>query len=84
MEGLKAQSSVTGALCLQSLTAVKMAVLLQCSYFSDYFFPPFLSFSSWGDFLLDTIPGLVLDTAKEDVALRTSIPRQLLMVSRWE
>ncbi|NXJ79411.1 RIOX2 oxygenase, partial [Trogon melanurus] len=35
--------------------------------------------NSWGDFLLDTIPGLVFDTAKEDVALRTSIPRQLLM-----
>uniref|UniRef100_A0A8C3XHR9 Bifunctional lysine-specific demethylase and histidyl-hydroxylase n=1 Tax=Chelydra serpentina TaxID=8475 RepID=A0A8C3XHR9_CHESE len=34
---------------------------------------------SWGDFLLDTIPGLVFDTAKEDVDLRTSIPRQLLM-----
>ncbi|XP_010133320.1 PREDICTED: bifunctional lysine-specific demethylase and histidyl-hydroxylase MINA isoform X2 [Buceros rhinoceros silvestris] len=36
--------------------------------------------NSWGDFLLDTIPGLVFDTAKDDVALRTSIPRQLLMV----
>ncbi|XP_062453091.1 ribosomal oxygenase 2 isoform X3 [Rhea pennata] len=36
--------------------------------------------NSWGDFLLDAIPGLVFDTAKEDVALRTSIPRQLLMV----
>ncbi|NXT83500.1 RIOX2 oxygenase, partial [Zapornia atra] len=35
--------------------------------------------NSWGDFLLDAIPGLVFDTAKEDVALRTSIPRQLLM-----
>ncbi|NWH93703.1 RIOX2 oxygenase, partial [Aegithalos caudatus] len=35
--------------------------------------------NSWGDFLLDTIPGLVFDTAKEDVELRTSIPRQLLM-----
>ncbi|XP_074854432.1 ribosomal oxygenase 2 isoform X2 [Carettochelys insculpta] len=35
--------------------------------------------NSWGDFLLDVIPGLVFDTAKEDVALRTSIPRQLLM-----
>ncbi|KAK2516840.1 Mina [Columba guinea] len=34
---------------------------------------------SWGDFLLDAIPGLVFDTAKEDVVLRTSIPRQLLM-----
>ncbi|XP_017932625.1 ribosomal oxygenase 2 isoform X3 [Manacus vitellinus] len=37
--------------------------------------------NSWGDFLLDAIPGLVFDTAKDDVALRTSIPRQLLMVN---
>ncbi|XP_059576574.1 ribosomal oxygenase 2 isoform X1 [Alligator mississippiensis] len=35
--------------------------------------------NSWGDFLLDVIPGLVFDTAKEDTELRTSIPRQLLM-----
>ncbi|NWU91822.1 RIOX2 oxygenase, partial [Upupa epops] len=35
--------------------------------------------NSWGDFLLDAIPGLVFDTAKEDVVLRASIPRQLLM-----
>ncbi|XP_025939155.1 ribosomal oxygenase 2 isoform X3 [Apteryx rowi] len=35
--------------------------------------------NSWGDFLLDAIPGLVFDTAKEEVVLRTSIPRQLLM-----
>ncbi|KAM9628749.1 ribosomal oxygenase 2 isoform 6-T6 [Morphnus guianensis] len=35
--------------------------------------------NSWGDFLLDAIPGLVFDSAKEDVVLRTSIPRQLLM-----
>ncbi|NXI43936.1 RIOX2 oxygenase, partial [Galbula dea] len=35
--------------------------------------------NSWGDFLLDAIPGLVFDAAKDDVALRTSIPRQLLM-----
>ncbi|XP_067402365.1 ribosomal oxygenase 2 isoform X2 [Emydura macquarii macquarii] len=35
--------------------------------------------NSWGDFLLDAIPGLVFDTAKEDLDLRTSIPRQLLM-----
>ncbi|XP_039235938.1 ribosomal oxygenase 2-like [Pipra filicauda] len=35
--------------------------------------------NSWGDFLLDAVPGLVFDTAKDDVALRTSIPRQLLM-----
>ncbi|XP_046796045.1 ribosomal oxygenase 2 isoform X2 [Gallus gallus] len=35
--------------------------------------------NSWGDFLLDAIPGLVFSTAKEDVALRTSIPRKLLM-----
>ncbi|XP_060028085.1 ribosomal oxygenase 2 isoform X4 [Erinaceus europaeus] len=35
--------------------------------------------NSWGDFLLDTIPGLVLDTAKEDMAFRAGIPRQLLL-----
>uniref|UniRef100_A0A8C8YJI5 Bifunctional lysine-specific demethylase and histidyl-hydroxylase n=1 Tax=Prolemur simus TaxID=1328070 RepID=A0A8C8YJI5_PROSS len=35
--------------------------------------------SSWGDFLLDTISGLVFDTAKEDVELRAGIPRQLLL-----
>uniref|UniRef100_A0A8C8RAJ8 Bifunctional lysine-specific demethylase and histidyl-hydroxylase n=1 Tax=Pelusios castaneus TaxID=367368 RepID=A0A8C8RAJ8_9SAUR len=35
--------------------------------------------NSWGDFLLDVIPGLVFETAKEDLALRTSIPRQQLM-----
>ncbi|NWH69860.1 RIOX2 oxygenase, partial [Piaya cayana] len=35
--------------------------------------------NSWGDFLLDAIPSLVFDTAKKDVALRRSIPRQLLM-----
>ncbi|NWU17758.1 RIOX2 oxygenase, partial [Cephalopterus ornatus] len=35
--------------------------------------------NSWGDFLLDALPGLVFDTAKDDVALRRSIPRQLLM-----
>ncbi|NXC29251.1 RIOX2 oxygenase, partial [Campylorhamphus procurvoides] len=39
--------------------------------------------SSWGDFLLDAIPGLVFDTAKDDVTLRRSIPRQLLMVAGW-
>ncbi|XP_075857234.1 ribosomal oxygenase 2 isoform X2 [Microcebus murinus] len=36
--------------------------------------------NSWGDFLLDTISGLVFDTAKEDVELRAGIPRQLLLV----
>ncbi|XP_042532602.1 ribosomal oxygenase 2 isoform X1 [Dipodomys spectabilis] len=35
--------------------------------------------NSWGDFLLDTISGLVFDTLKEDMDLRTGIPRQLLM-----
>ncbi|OXB59853.1 hypothetical protein ASZ78_009309 [Callipepla squamata] len=53
-----------------------MPVVLQSSRFSIFFF---LSCSSWGDFLLDVIPGLVFSTAKEDVALRTSIPRKLLM-----
>nr|XP_023490355.1 ribosomal oxygenase 2-like isoform X2 [Equus caballus] len=37
-------------------------------------------FSSWGDFLLDTISGLVFDTAKEDLELRAGLPRQLLLV----
>uniref|UniRef100_A0A8C5KY78 Bifunctional lysine-specific demethylase and histidyl-hydroxylase n=1 Tax=Jaculus jaculus TaxID=51337 RepID=A0A8C5KY78_JACJA len=35
--------------------------------------------SSWGDFLLDSMPGLVFDTAKEDMALRSGIPLQLLL-----
>ncbi|XP_053167048.1 ribosomal oxygenase 2 isoform X2 [Hemicordylus capensis] len=35
--------------------------------------------NSWRDFLLDVFPGLVLDTAKDDVEFRKSIPRQLLM-----
>lgn len=38
--------------------------------------------SSWGDFLLDTISGLVFDAAEEDVAFRAGIPRQLLLVRR--
>lgn len=36
--------------------------------------------SSWGDFLLDSISALVFDIAKENVALRTGIPRKMLMV----
>uniref|UniRef100_A0A6I8P3I1 Bifunctional lysine-specific demethylase and histidyl-hydroxylase n=1 Tax=Ornithorhynchus anatinus TaxID=9258 RepID=A0A6I8P3I1_ORNAN len=35
--------------------------------------------NSWGDFLLDIIPGLVFETAKEEVELRMGIPRQQLM-----
>ncbi|XP_020926351.1 bifunctional lysine-specific demethylase and histidyl-hydroxylase MINA isoform X1 [Sus scrofa] len=35
--------------------------------------------SSWGDFLLDTISGLVFDMAKADVEFRAGIPRQLLL-----
>ncbi|XP_066203799.1 ribosomal oxygenase 2 isoform X1 [Saccopteryx leptura] len=35
--------------------------------------------SSWGDFLLDTISGLVFDAAKEDMAFRAGVPRQLLL-----
>lgn len=38
--------------------------------------------SSWGDFLLDTISGLVFDAAEEDVEFRAGIPRQLLLVRR--
>ncbi|XP_031814745.1 ribosomal oxygenase 2 isoform X2 [Sarcophilus harrisii] len=36
--------------------------------------------NSWGDFLLDVIPGLLFDTAKKEIKFRTGIPRQLLMV----
>ncbi|XP_023442968.1 ribosomal oxygenase 2 isoform X2 [Dasypus novemcinctus] len=36
--------------------------------------------NSWGDFLLDTISGLVFDTAKEHMELRAGIPRQLHLV----
>ncbi|XP_044297279.1 ribosomal oxygenase 2 isoform X1 [Varanus komodoensis] len=35
--------------------------------------------NSWRDFLLDVVPELILDTAKEDIEFRKSIPRQLLM-----
>ncbi|KAL8190737.1 UNVERIFIED_CONTAM: hypothetical protein K2H54_059848 [Gekko kuhli] len=34
---------------------------------------------SWRDFLLDVIPGLVLESAKDNIDFRRSIPRQLLM-----
>ena len=34
--------------------------------------------SSWGDFLLDTIWGLVFDATKADVELRAGIRRRLL------
>ncbi|XP_064413341.1 ribosomal oxygenase 2 isoform X2 [Latimeria chalumnae] len=39
---------------------------------------------SWGDLLLDVIPGLVFDSMKEDLGLRTGFPRRLLMVSAPE
>lgn len=54
--------------------------------FTIFFFLGVCS-SSWGDFLLDTISGLVFDTAKEDLAFRAGIPRQLLLVRSkdgWE
>nr|XP_033799491.1 ribosomal oxygenase 2 isoform X5 [Geotrypetes seraphini] len=35
--------------------------------------------SSWGDFLLDVIPGLVFDAMKDILDLRRGMPRQLLM-----
>ncbi|XP_015268517.1 PREDICTED: bifunctional lysine-specific demethylase and histidyl-hydroxylase MINA [Gekko japonicus] len=35
--------------------------------------------NSWRDFLLDVIPGLVLESAKDNIDFRRSIPRQLLM-----
>lgn len=46
--------------------------------------------NSGGDYLLDSISGLVFDIAKEDVALRTGMPRRMLMVrteavrNRWQ
>ena len=55
-------------------------------FFFLFFFLLGMCSSSWGDFLLDTISGLVFDTAKADVALRAGIPRQLLLVrseGRW-
>ncbi|KAJ7424304.1 Bifunctional lysine-specific demethylase and histidyl-hydroxylase MINA [Pitangus sulphuratus] len=64
---------------------LKLVVLLHVRSLRNFFAfwpvtePP--SASSWGDFLLDAIPGLVFDTAKDDVVLRTSIPRRLLMVN---
>uniref|UniRef100_A0A8C6VPG8 Bifunctional lysine-specific demethylase and histidyl-hydroxylase n=1 Tax=Naja naja TaxID=35670 RepID=A0A8C6VPG8_NAJNA len=36
--------------------------------------------NSWRDYLLDMVPGLLLDIAKEDAEFRKNIPRQLLMV----
>ena len=39
---------------------------------------PHLRSSSWRDFLLDTILGLVFDTTKADVELRAGIRRRLL------
>ncbi|XP_030060122.1 ribosomal oxygenase 2 isoform X2 [Microcaecilia unicolor] len=35
--------------------------------------------SSWGDFILDVIPGLVFDAMKDVLELRRGVPRQLLM-----
>ncbi|XP_058040976.1 ribosomal oxygenase 2 isoform X2 [Ahaetulla prasina] len=35
--------------------------------------------NSWRDYLLDMVPGLLLDIAKEDAEFRKNIPRQLLM-----
>nr|XP_033799488.1 ribosomal oxygenase 2 isoform X2 [Geotrypetes seraphini] len=40
--------------------------------------------SSWGDFLLDVIPGLVFDAMKDILDLRRGMPRQLLMVDTGE
>ncbi|XP_072569814.1 ribosomal oxygenase 2 isoform X2 [Paramormyrops kingsleyae] len=35
---------------------------------------------SWGDFLLDVLPGFLFDSMKSDVGLREGIPRELLTV----
>lgn len=35
--------------------------------------------NSWGDFLLDTISGIVFETAKDNMELRAGIPRQMLL-----
>ncbi|XP_041088637.1 ribosomal oxygenase 2 isoform X1 [Polyodon spathula] len=35
--------------------------------------------NSWGDFLLDIVPGFVFDSMKQDVAIRAGLPRKLLM-----
>ncbi|XP_069495358.1 gamma-aminobutyric acid receptor subunit rho-3 isoform X2 [Ambystoma mexicanum] len=35
--------------------------------------------NSWGDLLLDSIPGLILDASREDVDLRRGVPKQQLM-----
>ncbi|XP_066555579.1 ribosomal oxygenase 2 [Amia ocellicauda] len=34
---------------------------------------------SWGDFLMDAMPGVVLDSIGNDVALRAGLPRNILM-----
>lgn len=60
---------------------------MHISYVFTFFFFLGPHSSSWGDFLLDTISGLVFDTAKADVEFRAGIPRQLLLVrskGRWE
>lgn len=35
--------------------------------------------TSWGDFLLDVLPGFVFDSMKDDIELRHGLPRQILM-----
>ncbi|KAK6486381.1 ribosomal oxygenase 2-like [Huso huso] len=35
--------------------------------------------NSWGDFLLDIVPGFVFDSMKQDVTIRAGLPRKLLM-----
>lgn len=59
-----------------------MGIYIYClliAYFGYFHFLVSCS-SSWGDLLLDSISALVFDIAKEDVALRTGIPRKMLMV----
>ena len=52
---------------------------MHISYVFTFFFFLGPHSSSWGDFLLDTISGLVFDMAKADVEFRAGIPRQLLL-----
>ena len=57
---------------------LEISVFCKFRVWSVFFFGAYCS--SWGDFLLDTMSGLVFDTAKEDLEFRAGIPRQLLLV----
>lgn len=60
---------------------VVMGIYVYCLFIKNFgYFYFLLCSSSWGDFLLDSISGLVFDTAKEDMALRAGMPLRMLMV----